>query len=174
MQRTRAFLSLILVLFSARGTIVHPPQTVVDYYLLLPPNYFYGLASDTRKERMHLLERPGGIVDGDNGYLHVNGDSALRELTVCLFRYPNGDYLAALSSNRGTDGRWDPTLGFFRYRHGRLADVTSIVRPSTISRRLRVRLPRHGRTMRVINAKGQTISMLQWTGQRFQLQRASR
>ena len=99
MARTGLIVYLLLALTLARAGS-HPPRTVVQYYLLLPSKYFGGLAADTRKERMHLiLDRSGSVVDVDNGYLHVKGDGAQPELTVCIFRRPNQDYVAAVNSN---------------------------------------------------------------------------
>jgi hypothetical protein len=53
--------------------------TVVDYYLLLPRDYFEGTPADW----LHFLKQPNcGVVDLANGYMSCIGDGAQPEFEV--------------------------------------------------------------------------------------------
>jgi len=136
MGRLCTILSLLLIVVSPRGA-THPPRSVIDYYLLLPSDYFDGLATDTRSERLRLLrDFKGSSVDRPHGFLHIRGDGAQSDLTVCLFKRPNGSYLVAVNSNTASDGVWGPSLDFYTYQQGHLVNVTKAVRPAGINQSL--------------------------------------
>jgi len=172
MGRLCTILSLLLIVVSPRGA-THPPRSVIDYYLLLPSDYFDGLATDTRSERLRLLrDFKGSSVDRPHGFLHIRGDGAQSDLTVCLFKRPNGSYLVAVNSNTASDGVWGPSLDFYTYQQGHLVNVTKAVRPAGINQQLGFVLPRYGTTIKVVNRRGKPVEYLYWNGAGFQLRRA--
>jgi len=142
------------------------PRTVVEYYMLLPDQYF------ETSNRKHLLDaRYGGIVDVKNGYLHAWGDGAQAEMDVCLFKRPDRSYLVAVNQNHASDGVWEPSPEFYAYRHGHLVDVTRATLPRRFSKNLGYKLPRYGTMIGVINEAGKTIYHLVWAKGRFRVKR---
>ena len=144
-----------------------PPRTVVDFYMLLPRGNFEVPRRDL------LAPHWPHVVDVRNGYLHVRGGGAQNDLTVCIFKRPAGSYLVALSNNNFTSGGdWHPTLRFFSYRRGRLVDVTRAALPRHFSSALGYKLPRYGRTIRVITPEGRTVYSMDWADGSFNVTRA--
>ncbi len=150
-----------------------PPRTVVDYYLLLPSEYFGGLANEgSRQERLRILrDFKGSLVDTRNGYLYLEGDGAQESLTVCLFRRPDRSYLIAVNANEDSDGGWDPSLDFYLYRNGHLVNVTRSTLLRRFSKKLGYKLPRYGTTIKVITEAGETVYELPWVNGRFRVRR---
>src|SRR5260370_27568124 len=91
------------------GAAAAAPRTVLDYYLLLPAKYLGGLGTDSRAERLRLLhDSKGSFVDVRNGYLHVAGAGAQRDLHVCIFRRPDQTYLAPVNANADSSSARQP------------------------------------------------------------------
>jgi len=92
---------------------------------------------------------------------------------MCLFKRPNGSYLFAVNANLAPDdGSWEPSLEFYVYRHGRLIDVTPSTLPRRFSKNLGYKLPRYGRTIKVITKSGRTVYEMPWVNGRFVVRRA--
>jgi hypothetical protein len=151
-----------------------PPQTVVEYYLLLPGEWFSPAVGNS-KDRLDLLDpKRDGVVDIRNGYLQTTTTATQELLTVCLFRRPDHSYLVAASANLAPDdGSWAPAIQFYTYRNGRLVDVTHSTLPRHFSGRLGYVLPRHGRTISVITKSGKRVYEMLWVRRKFQVKQVS-
>lgn len=175
----RAFVSLVLATLATLGSTAfaapaaQPPHTVVDFYLLLPSDYFER-ENDGRhrpKERLALCSgREEGIVDIPHGYLFAAGDGAQSDLTVCLFKRPDRTYLVGVGQDSHPD--LAPFLDFYEYKAGRLHKVTRAVLPVPFNPKLSYQLPRYGTTIRVTNSTGKSIYDLVWQGRKFTVRRA--
>lgn len=67
--------------YSASAQLTQP-QTVKDYYLLLPEKYFW--ANQAERIDWMLDPKRGAVVDTKNGYLYAPGDGAQTDIWVCL------------------------------------------------------------------------------------------
>jgi len=145
------------------------PQTVVDYYMLLPDKYFEA----NREQRLNWMLDPkrGAIVDIKNGYLYAPGDGAQTDVFVCLFKRSDGKYLIAVNYNDKNEV-FESFLDFYVYHHGRLRNVRRSVLPVPFNKRLYYELPRHGTTIVVTNKSGKKLYDLVWTRNVFRLKRA--
>jgi len=154
--------------FAATSVQTTRPQTVLDYYLLLPDKYFE--ADREQRVRWMLDTTRGAIVDTKNGYLYAPGDGAQTDLYVCLFKQPDGTYLVAVNYN-DYDGVFETFLDFYTYKNGRLVDVTKATLPVAFSKNLHYVLPRYGTTIKVTNKSRKRIYDLVWVNSRFELKR---
>ena len=145
------------------------PQTVLDYYMLLPDRYFEA----NREQRLHWMLDPkrGAIVDIRNGYLYAPGDGAQTDIYVCLFMRSNGKYLIAVNYNDKT-GVFESFLDFYVYHDGRLRNMSRSVLPVAFNKRLYYELPRYGTTIVVTNKAGKRLYDLVWARNVFKLKRA--
>ena len=109
------------------------PQTVVDYYMLLPDKYFEA----SREQRLHWMLDPkrGAIVDIKNGYLFAPGDGAQTDIHVCLFKRSDGTYLIAVNYN-DRNGVFESFLDFYSYADGSLREITARVLPIPFNKSL--------------------------------------
>jgi hypothetical protein len=142
------------------------PRTVVDYYMLLPDEYF------EPGDRRSLLKR--GIVDIKNGYLRPGHDGAQWGLEICLFKRPERGDLIAVNGLEPPDDGWTPWIHFLTYRNGRLVDVTDKTLPRCFNKRLGYELPRHGTTIKVVTEAGKRVYDLVWAKGRFRVKPAGR
>jgi len=146
-----------------------PRKTVVDFYLLLPSQYFDS-AFNSRQERLRWARLPYSVIDTRHGYLDMAGDGAQQSMTVCLFKRPDGTYLVAAGDNEREV--FDPFLDFYEEHAGRLRDVSrNTVLPVRYDAALNYQLPRYGRTIRVTDTRGHLKYDLMWERTRFRLQR---
>jgi hypothetical protein len=144
------------------------PQTVLDYYMLLPDRYFEA----NREQRLHWMLDPkrGAIVDIKNGYLYAPGDGAQTDIYACLFKRSDGRYVIAVNYNDKT-GVFESFLDFFIYDHGRLRDVKRSVLPLAFNKRLYYELPRYGTAIAVSDKTGKKLYDLVWVRNVFHLKR---
>jgi hypothetical protein len=144
------------------------PQTVADYFLLLP-NRYIGEA-ETQGDRRDMLSASGAICDVKHDYLLSQGDGAQPMLSVVLFRHGKKVTVAVL--NGGYDPP-KPTLDFLRYDGKHWTNVTKQILPSDAVPepndydRLTYQLPRYGTTIHVLNSVGTKEFDLVWHGGRF-------
>lgn len=97
------------------------PQSVLDYYLLLPSEYL--TIGGNKSERLKAIK----IRDIKNGYLRIEGDwEGYTE--VVLFRNPDRSALIAVSDVHFGPGP-DQKLRFLQYASGRWIDKTVQVLP---------------------------------------------
>jgi len=155
------------------GEACHPesyqtrePHSVVDYYLLLPDQYFE--ANEVLRVGWMLDAHRGAVVDMDHGYIYAPGDGAQTDIYVRLFERNNKRPLIAVKSY-ASDSQDFTYLDFFEYRDGGLHPVN--VSPVTVNERFRVELPRIGSTIQVSNAQGAPLYDLVWSDTRFLVRR---
>jgi hypothetical protein len=165
------FISLAPYATSAQTKMAQskPPQTVVDYYMLLPAKYFEA----NQEQRLHWMLDPkrGAIVDIKNGYLYAPGDGAQTDVYTSLFKRSDGKYLVAVNYN-DKNGVFESFLDFYVYHQGRLRNVNRSVMPVGFNKRLYYELPRYGTTITVTNKSGKKLYELVWTRNAFRLKRA--
>ena len=140
------------------------PQTVLDYYMLLPDKYFEA----NRDERLHWMLDPtrGAIVDLENGYIFAPGDGAQTDLYVCLFKRSDGKYLIAVNYNDKNDV-FESFLDFYLYQQGKLYKVSRSVMSIAFNKDFYYELPRHGTAIVVTNRSGKKLYELVWTKRVF-------
>lgn len=153
----------MLVLLSLGSAGAAPKRSVVDYYLLLPQEYF----EIPREGRRDWLKQGGTVIDIPNGYLNTVADGAQMNLEVCLFRKPDGSYVVAVSNDGRDEGGGETLFHLLTYRGGRWSNVTRSLLPVRVSDSLIYKLPRRGRTIHVTNARGKRLYDLEWVGTRF-------
>ena len=170
---------MLKIYLIALFTILHPqpsiqghqsskPQTVLDYYLLLPEKYFE--ADKEQRVKWMLDQDHGAIVDVKNGYIYARGDGAQTSIYVCLFKKTDGRYLIAVKSHDSDTDEYTH-LDFYVYENERLIDVSKAVLPVAVNEELRYAMPRYGTTIKVSNKKGRKMYDLEWVRNRFQLKR---
>ena len=123
----------------------YPPQTVFDYFLLLPDKYI-GASQDERLG--WLLPSSDSVIDNPNDFLHCGGDSGQMVMDIALFRYHGQVTVGVL--DYGYDPQ-EPTLNFLRYEHRQWRDVTASVLPIKIKPSYYFHLPRQGTTIDIYN-----------------------
>ncbi|HJX24641.1 MAG TPA: hypothetical protein VJ252_00670 [Chthoniobacterales bacterium] len=144
--------------------------TIVDYFLLLPRDYFEGPPQNW----LDFLRQPTfGVVDLANGYISCTGDGAQPEFEVALFRYRDGRPLLAVCHGElegpdsvyldflelGSDGKMK------RMRHS----IFPVADAGNDKGDWRFQLPRQGKTILVINQRsGKILRKLTWNGEKFQ------
>jgi hypothetical protein len=145
------------------------PQTVLDYYMLLPDKYFEA----NREQRLNWMLDPkrGAIVDIGNGYIFAPGDGAQTDVYVCLFKQSEGRYLIAVNYNDKL-GVFESFLDFYDYHKGQLRNVTKSVLHIAFNPDLHYELPRYGTTITVTNKSGKKLYNLVWAKGMFRRERA--
>ena len=83
-------------------------MSVLDYFLLLPPNTFEGPAYTW----LNVMRANGELIDKENGYMSAPGDGAQPEFELALFRYRDGRPLLALCAGE-LEGADSVQLQFF-------------------------------------------------------------
>lgn len=148
-----------------------PPQTVLDYYLLLPEKYFEA----NREQRVKWMLDPsrGAVVDIKNGYIYAAGDGAQTSLYVCLFKRPHALPLISIKSHE-SDTSDITHLDFYEYKNGALVEVKKGVLPVKVNEDFKYEMPRYGRTIEVSDRRGKKLYSLHWSGQRFVLEKPAR
>lgn len=107
-------------------------RTVRDYYLLLPPEYTTDSARDNLRFRLVVND----IV---NDYLETSGEAGQPSLQTALFRHRGAElFVVSALYEIGS------TLKFYRWRGGRLREVTREVWPVKLGPEDVAVLPRHG------------------------------
>ena len=155
------------------------PKTVADFLLLVPERYVDGY--DLRfREEMLRGERRGVVVDLRNGYISYDASDNPSGFEFAVFRKSNGQYLVAYSTGAFYDpefsketGNW-PTLHLLSYEGGRWRDVTRDSLPVAFDKKLAYMLPRRGRGIAVVDARGRKLYTLTWKNDRFHLDRRAR
>ncbi|MBW3636796.1 MAG: hypothetical protein KY445_10095 [Armatimonadetes bacterium] len=180
--RNVAWLALALIV-APIGSEAKPkaPRTVLDYFDLLPQRFFeveyFGSNNKRRKWlKRGLTEFPlynRSIIDLKNDYIRFPGDGAQRRLDVAVFRYRG-------QATVGVYNDWDAgELSFWRYKNGRLVDVTEQVLPMGFDGKNGYVLPRFGTTVRVFQRTGifrikpqmKPLYTLRWRGGHFYRQK---
>jgi hypothetical protein len=146
---------------TAYGATTTKPVTVVDYYMLLPQDYFEVPASS----RKNLIDASGGgFVDKANGFLFAQGDGAQPSLDVALFKRKDGNYIVAVHSDatEETDG----FLDFYTWNGTKLVGVANLL-PKPFDPKFTYKIPRRGTTISVSSVKGSKRYSYRWNGTKF-------
>jgi hypothetical protein len=149
--------------------------SIVDYFLLLPPDNFEGPPSVWLKH----IQSENNVIDKENGYMKSSGDGAQAEFEVALFRYRDGRPLLAVCSGvlevadavvlrffeMGPDGKMD------KIRRTILPGADIKYDPDVGYEKddWQFELPRKGRTIVVRSEKTKKIlRKFTWNGEKFQ------
>jgi hypothetical protein len=148
--------------------------SIVDYFLLLPPDTFEGPADSW----LDVMRANGEVIDKENGYMSCPGDGAQPEFEVALFRYRDGRPLLALCSGE-LEGADAVQLQFFELGvDGKMQLVRQPILPGADSKKdpemwyvkegRKFEVPRSGKTIRVRAQKGEKIlHKFTWNGEKF-------
>src|SRR5688500_12501323 len=152
------------------------PKTVADFLLLVPERYTIG---HDRRFREELLrgEHRGGVIDIPNGYISYDASDNPSGFEFAIFRKSNGKYLVAYSTGAFGDpelsrelDNW-PELYLLTYENGRWRDVRRSLLPVPFNRKHSYLLPRQGKSIAVIDARGRKLYDLTWRNDRFRVSR---
>jgi hypothetical protein len=145
-------------------------ETVVDYFIALPPQVFH---EGTPAELLAIMKRGEGesVVDTQNGFLRLEGDGAQVSLQVALLRYEDKRPLMAVAWGELEEPDFTH-LTLFEEKDGKLVVARRGIFPVADSPKLRFELPREGRTVIVRDAAGTTVSKWTWKGDKFANEKA--
>lgn len=155
----------------AQGVASETPRTALDGFLTIPGVFESEDANaPSREHRLFLLRRKfgRGIVDLPNGYITMRGDGAQSDVTVCLFRSPDGTALYARGNSRvGEMDQYNRNaVRFYRHTRGRWTEVTDTILPIAQRDAHDFHLPRYGTTIEVrepkIGCDGKVLFNLDW------------
>lgn len=149
--------------------------SIVDYFLLLPKDYFEGPPSIW----LRSMRESGGTIDKKNGFMYCPGDGAQPEFEVALFRYPDGRPLIAMSGGE-LEGADNLYLHFFTLgADGKMHVGDHWLFPvpdggydpesGAPKANWEFILPRTGRTILIRTAKGhKVVHKLTWSADHFE------
>lgn len=149
-------------------------MSVLDYFLLMPPDTFEGPADGW----LRVMRGNGELIDKENGYMSCPGDGAQPEFELALFRHRDGRPVLALC-NGELEGADSVQLKFFELgADGHMQQISRPILPGahmkTDPRRGYVKegwqfeLPRRGKTIRVRTQKGgKILHKFTWSGEEF-------
>jgi len=163
---TPIVIGFCVLLFQAAQGADQQRLSVVDYFLLLPPNTFEG-----QQPWLEIMKEPGGgLIDTANGYSRCTGDGAQPAFQVALFRFADGRSLLAVSSGE-LEGPDSVFLEFYELgRDRRMHKVSRKIFPVPDGDNREFILPEKGRIVVVKEGKKGKISRrFEWDGTRFLL-----
>jgi hypothetical protein len=149
-------------------------MSVLDYFLLLPPDTFEGPAYGW----LNVMRANGELIDKENGYINCPGDGAQPEFELALFRYRDGRPLLALCAGE-LEGADSVQLQFFELgADGKMHQISRPILPGThmtndpdrgyVNEGWQFELPRRGKTIRVRTQKGgKILHKFTWSGEEF-------
>lgn len=171
----------VLMVSKSEARPLKEPRTVLDFFDLLPKKFFeieYPGSKTARRKWLRGGFKPGiplgnrAVIDLKNDYLRASGDGAQGRLDLAVFRYHGKAILGVYDSFEEGD------LSFWRYKNGRLSEVTQQVLPPRLAQHPVYDLPRVGTTIRVFRSANdydayfkpgsKPIYSLKWSGGRFQ------
>jgi len=143
------------------------PRTVLDFYFLLPDDYFDAPRKDL------LDPNRGAIVDNEHGYLHVVGDGSQFSIWLALYKKADAGRIVVLFQEDEEGGC--NSLKAYAYSGGHLVDMTKSVLPSEpCGEEKFYELPRTRTAIGVRatdNNGGRHLYDLIWSGSRFRVRR---
>lgn len=154
--------------FSASAAPSREPKTVVDFFRLVPDRYMAGYDKPFREELLRGEHR-GAVIDIPNGYIYWNASDNPEEFEFAIFRKNNGKYIVAFSIGYDPDFGNPSTFVLLSYDRGKWRDVTRTLLPVRHRGVHSYYLPRHGRTIVVVNEFGRKLYDLAWSNDRFRL-----
>lgn len=149
-------------------------MSVLDYFLLMPPDTFEGPAFSW----LNVMRANGEVIDKENGYMSCSGDGAQPEFELALFRYRDGRPLLALC-NGELEGTDSVQLKFFEVgADGHMQQILRPILPGADAKNdptmgymnegWQFELPRTGKTIRVRAQKnGKILHKFTWDGTQF-------
>ena len=130
-----------------------PPETVLDFYQLLPPEVQF------EADKSLLLTRDAKhIVNSEKTYLLVHGSEA--DTCVGLFKTPNRQCVVAVAQSGARNA-----LYFYSYENGRLQAVPKediLPMKYKYNQQCRYELPLHGPLMKVFSKTNKFLYSLRW------------
>lgn len=123
-------------------------HTVLECYDLLPGKFFEG---NINRRDLVGKDYPIAQVDNAHDFLQSGGEAAQSSIQVAIFRF-RGTELVGVSARYEMGG----TLNFYRFKNGRLRDVTSQILPLRWKETQIARLPRIGTTIHVSDQNADT------------------
>jgi hypothetical protein len=172
MKRLSIFSCVLLLSLCIVNGVEKQGLTVVDYFLLLPRDYFEGSPAGW----LSFLRQPKcGVVDIANGYISCTGDGAQPEFEVALFRYRDSARAGLLAVCQGElEGPDSVYLDFFELgSDGKMKKLRRSIFPVADAGNdkgdWRFQLPREGKTVLVRHQRGgKTLRKLTWNREKFQ------
>lgn len=154
-------------------------MSVLDYFLLLPPDTFEGPAYSC----LNVMRANGELIDKENGYMSCPGDGAQPEFELALFRYRDGRPLLALC-NGELEGADSVQLQFFELgSDAKMQKISRAILPGTHIKNEpgmgyakqggQFELPRKGRTI-LVRSERQRRSCTSSTGTEKNFRRKNR
>ena len=150
------------------------PQTVTDYFLLLPQKYI----SMTPQARKVLIEAPNGAtIDLKTGYMAFQEEPKTQNVIV-LFKKPDGSQLIGVTRTKpsatkkaGEDADDECEFYVLRYDGAQFVDVTKEVIPAPVDKKFYYDMSRQGTLIRVENGDGDLVHTFVWENGKFTLKR---
>ncbi len=162
-----SFLSALFLLATFTATsFVQKPQTVLEYYLLLPQKYLRHVGGDSTEARMAALY----IKDVERDYLQARQPNGEMYTALALFKSDDGNHLLAVE-NRECQRGCTEEFFLLRYQGDQWVDVTGQQLPAVNDSEVRARLAgqfKEGHQPRVLHqlsAGGKSIDVIEyWSG----------
>lgn len=132
------------------------PQTVLDYYLILPSDMFrnYPLG-EARAEREAAIT----LKDIKNGYLQLGKPGEGESASLALFKKPDGSYLLGMETTLCAL-KCEQTLYFLRYERGAWYDVTGDVLPKIDDSATEARVKRELKAAKIFGSDNYAYQLL--------------
>ena len=163
--------------------------SIIDYFLLLPPENFEGPQSEwlrmaRGRDFFPCDTEPEHNIDEKNGYMSCSGDGAQASFEVALFRYRDRRPLLALGKGEEPELN-EPGLAYLQFfemgANGKMQPVMRWLFPfpggcdsesGYVNGDFRFDLPRTGKTI-VIRAhkSGKILHKVTWNGEKFEKQK---
>lgn len=160
--------ALVLFLFAVSPATAfgQKPQTILDYYLLLPQQYLRYAGGDSAEARKAALY----VRDVEHNYLQARQPNNEMYTALALFESADGNHLLAVENRECVRGC---TEEFFllRYQNDQWTDVTSEQLPAIDDSELRSKLTKQfsegfkPRVLHQLSAGGKSIAVFEyWSG----------
>jgi hypothetical protein len=179
LYRIFAVATAIIAGISTTAAQSSEPKTAADFLPLVPERYMDGYDRTFREELLRGEHR-GAVIDIPNGYISYDASDNPEGFEFAIFKRRNGKYLVAYSTGAFGDAEWSkesgnwPAFYLLTYENGKWRDVRRSVLPVPFNKKHFYMLPRHGRTIGVIDLYGRKVYDLVWKNDRFRVSRAPR
>ncbi|HEX7999457.1 MAG TPA: hypothetical protein VF528_13805 [Pyrinomonadaceae bacterium] len=178
-RKLTCLLSLFLLATLPAVAYGQKPQTVLDYYLLLPQKYLRHAGGDSAAARQSAVY----IRDVERDYLQAREPNGEKYTALALFKSDDGNHLIAVE-NRECQRGCKEEFFLLRYQDEQWVDVTGQMMPAVDTSDLRARLAKQfdgkfeprvlhqlsagGKVIDVIEYwSGLTLGQLEWSGRAF-------
>lgn len=159
--------SLVLLLLILPATsFAQKPQTILDYYLLVPQKYLKYTGGDSAEAREGAIY----IRDVEHNYLQVRQPNGEFYTALALFKSEDGNALIAVE-NRECERGCTEEFFLLRYQNEQWTDVTGQQLPAVDASELRARLASQfkdnfqPRVLHQLSAGGKEIEVIEyWSG----------